>query len=449
RDVRAYALWQQAVQRVLEEGGREAAAAAAAAAATGQLNALSNKKSRKSGKESILEPPKKLLRHEPFDEQLALQHYHMLQQQQQQQQQQEGSSPVKSEDSSSSSNSSSSRSGPAAASAGEAAAAETGTAAAAAGAITATAAAAAAARGFSEAAKEEDDDAPDQPIYGLEPYDSSLEEEEEAKLPDVYPSGIQRRKDDASVDPKVNHHMFLLLRFLDLFAPHIGLEDWSFEAVYDLVVKRELNEFGARFFSRLTALIGRRYTPGNNLSKCLCKIMEDRSAMDFNFLFPLGINPFLVRVWEDVKPYQRLRCIRVLLNAALGDSTAIHNVIDSWGPEKKAAFLDGSFFISNEGFVFWFISEHQKPHVFKIYKEDQAEGTLEIVAETLEQLEALAEAEEAKDPPDEFFPSLLREKHSDLRAAAEAAAAAAAAQRELEQQQQLLRQQQQQQQKGQ
>lgn len=81
RDVRAYALWQAAVQRVLEEGGGELAAAAAAAAAAGQLNALSSKKTKRASRDSVLEPPRRLLRREPFDEKQALRQFEEMQQQ--------------------------------------------------------------------------------------------------------------------------------------------------------------------------------------------------------------------------------------------------------------------------------------------------------------------------------------------------------------------------------
>lgn len=41
---------------------------------------------------------------------------------------------------------------------------------------------------------------------------------------------------------------------------------------------------------------------------------------------------------------------------------------DSWTPEKRATFCDGSFFIDCDGFVFWIVREHQRPHVFRLYK---------------------------------------------------------------------------------
>lgn len=43
---------------------------------------------------------------------------------------------------------------------------------------------------------------------------------------------------------------------------------------------------------------------GNNLSKFLCKMLDERVSSDFGYLFRLEVNPFVVRSWEDVKPYQ-------------------------------------------------------------------------------------------------------------------------------------------------
>ncbi|PFH34490.1 hypothetical protein BESB_065220 [Besnoitia besnoiti] len=269
-------------------------------------------------------------------------------------------------------------------------------------------------------AKEEDEDGgrdDDGAKYHLEPYDACLEEEEERRLPLQMPNGVQRRKDDMTVPVEENPHWVIVCRFLSFFGATIGMEDWTFAAVREMVEARELTEFGARFFSRISALFGRRYTPGNNLVRFLCKMLDERDGTDFNALFPLDINPFTVRTWEEVRPYQRLRVMRLFVNRAAGESTAIQHFVEGLRNEKLEELRDGSFYVDAEGYVFWFVREPQLTG-FRFYKEDQREGTYELLASTEQQLQEVIEGLRSQLTLDTELIGLLLQQAQEIRVAA-------------------------------
>ncbi|KFG39488.1 hypothetical protein TGFOU_203980A, partial [Toxoplasma gondii FOU] len=288
--------------------------------------------------------------------------------------------------------------------------------------------------------KEEDEDGREEEEakkYHLEPYDASLEEEEERSLPLQMPNGVQKRKDDMTVPVEESPHWVIICRFLSFFGPTIAMEDWTFAAVREVVEAPELTDFGARFFSRISALFGRRYTPGNNVVRFLCKMLDERDGTDFNVLFPLDINPFTVRTWEEVRPYQRLRVMRLLVNRAVGESTAIQHFVEGLRDDKLEELHDGSFYVDSEGYIYWFIREPQSTGL-RFYKEDQREGTYELLASSEQELTHYVETLQAQTNSDTVFVGLLQQQAQEFRLAAATLLLRQQEQRQQEQRQQAL-----------
>ncbi|KAF8820342.1 hypothetical protein IE077_003277 [Cardiosporidium cionae] len=229
---------------------------------------------------------------------------------------------------------------------------------------------------------------------------------EEEPLPEVLPSDSDsnhscteftfnrvpyyRPLDNCSIPLVENPHFVTFCRFLNIFDSIIDVP-WTFSDILTAVESPGApTEFCVVLCTRLFYLMGKRFVPATLFERTIGEFCK-RRVLDGKYLFPKGETPLSKKSWKDIKPHQKLRIFRLIMNCTLCECAQIQKNISNKNISEEV-LKNGSMGVDALGYVYWFIVENQNETSFKVYREDATLGRFELLADERGTLEGVAES---------------------------------------------------------